>query len=308
VQLQERVLAAFPASAPGWKLARFHSADVHLAAQSVEAIQEDNYFLVLGDFHPTSNPLAQPMFMEQHPHPTELQRDMDIDLPEPRFILAAPRAFATSVTRRGDGEGSLKDYWLLTNLDSCTDLRHQSLALGELLLVESEGRLLVRTRDGGLTFDPWDVFGQPLTMVAAFHFAPFARWLHTPRVTIDRLVLHRESWCIAASAIPFVEETDEAVRFVAARRWALSQGMPRFLFVKVPGEDKPCYVDFDSPIYVSLLARVLRKARSSADEGARITFTEMLPDPDHAWLPDAEGHRYTSELRVVTVDLEDHCA
>jgi hypothetical protein len=32
----------------------------------------------------------------------------------------------------------------------------------------------------------------------------------------------------------------------------------------------------------------------------------MLPDPDHAWLPDAEGRRYTSELRLVAVDLKDH--
>jgi hypothetical protein len=29
----------------------------------------------------------------------------------------------------------------------------------------------------------------------------------------------------------------------------------------------------------------------------------MLPDPDHAWLIDAERRRYTSELRLTAVDL-----
>jgi len=30
----------------------------------------------------------------------------------------------------------------------------------------------------------------------------------------------------------------------------------------------------------------------------------MLPAPDQTWLPDAEGNRYTSELRMVAVDLD----
>ena len=33
-----------------------------------------------------------------------------------------------------------------------------------------------------------------------------------------------------------------------------------------------------------------------------ITLSEMLPRPDQAWLPDAEGRHYTSEFRIVAVD------
>jgi hypothetical protein len=29
----------------------------------------------------------------------------------------------------------------------------------------------------------------------------------------------------------------------------------------------------------------------------------MLPDPEHLWLTDAQGNRYTSELRLTAVDL-----
>jgi hypothetical protein len=30
----------------------------------------------------------------------------------------------------------------------------------------------------------------------------------------------------------------------------------------------------------------------------------MLPEHNETWLPDAEGQRYTSELRIVAVDLK----
>jgi hypothetical protein len=31
----------------------------------------------------------------------------------------------------------------------------------------------------------------------------------------------------------------------------------------------------------------------------------MMPRPDQLWLPDAHGRRYTSELRLVALDLVD---
>jgi len=36
---------------------------------------------------------------------------------------------------------------------------------------------------------------------------------------------------------------------------------------------------------------------------AGVRFTEMLPGPEGCWLQDADGHRYTSQLRVIAVDL-----
>lgn len=53
-------------------------------------------------------------------------------------------------------------------------------------------------------------------------------------------------------------------------------------------------------------ARVRRRCRPTAESGpasAPITLTEMLPAPDQTWLPDAEGRRYTGELRIVALDL-----
>jgi hypothetical protein len=69
-----------------------------------------------------------------------------------------------------------------------------------------------------------------------------------------------------------------------------------------PGETKPVYIDFDSPVLTRILCRLYRRA--SADcPGRPVRFTEMLPGPDDCWLADEDGRHHTSELRLVAVDL-----
>ena len=36
-------------------------------------------------------------------------------------------------------------------------------------------------------------------------------------------------------------------------------GIPRFVFVKAPVEIKPLYLDLDSPIYMEILAKLIRR-------------------------------------------------
>ncbi|GFJ87489.1 hypothetical protein [Phytohabitans rumicis] len=66
-----------------------------------------------------------------------------------------------------------------------------------------------------------------------------------------------------------------------------------------PGEPKPLYLDLDSPILVGLFATTVRRPGGAA---VRATISEMLPAPDQLWLRDAEGRRYTSELRLAAVE------
>jgi hypothetical protein len=49
------------------------------------------------------------------------------------------------------------------------------------------------------------------------------------------------------------------------------------------------------------LEKVIRKTREHGGEAIQIT--EMLPRPEQAWLPDAEGRLYTSEFRFAALDL-----
>jgi hypothetical protein len=73
------------------------------------------------------------------------------------------------------------------------------------------------------------------------------------------------------------------------------------VFVVSPTESRPFYVDFDSPVYVTVLAKAMRRLARKDPDG-RITVTEMLPTPEQTWLTDDQGRTYTSELRLVAVD------
>ena len=46
------------------------------------------------------------------------------------------------------------------------------------------------------------------------------------------------------------------------------------------------------------------RAAAKADAEAQINVSEMMPGHDELWLPDAQGNRYTCELRTVVVDQE----
>jgi aspartyl/asparaginyl-tRNA synthetase len=129
---------------------------------------------------------------------------------------------------------------------------------------------------------------------------------HSPRIYFDDLVVSRESWSLPAAEVEWTRQTDEAERFLAARRWQRRHGMPRVVFVKLPTEVKPFYVDFDSPAYVAGLGRAIEREVERGGGGEQVmSVTEMLPGVEQAWLRDGEGRRYTSELRIVAVDLSN---
>jgi len=89
--------------------------------------------------------------------------------------------------------------------------------------------------------------------------------------------------------------------WIGARRWRALNNLPRRVFVGSGVERKPYYVDFDSPVLVGILLRLIRRTQESgADE--TVTFREMLPDMEQLWLEDSAGERYTSELRLVVFD------
>jgi hypothetical protein len=175
--------------------------------------------------------------------------------------------------------------------------RGQVVEAGSLLVEPAEGSLRVRTRDGARGFALEQLLDSFLTNESTSHFKLLAPAPHRPRVSIDGLVVHRESWRFEASQLEFARVEDPVDRALAARRWARAHQLPRFVFYKVPQETKPCYLDLDSPHYVDLLAHLARKA-------PELAVSEMLPAIDQTWLPDAAGRRYACELRLVAVDPE----
>lgn len=300
-ELAARVRAEFDVPDSGWKSAIYHSPDLMIAAPSAESIRRGDYQLVLGEIHASVNTLRPAFFSEHHASPGELNRFFQLDHPEPRAVPIIPKShWPPKTARLLPVLVSPQDYRIEFAPEPSAVPPSRVLPFGTLVVEECEGELVVRTRDGRLRFDPLDVFSDTPTLSAANGFRLLPQSDYTPRITIDRLTVSRESWSFPAGEMPFAQEKTEAGRFLAARRWAQERGIPRFAFVKAPSETKPVFVDFDSPTYVDIFAKVVRRAKEK--DAGPLAVTEMLPAPDESWLTDAAGQHYTSEFRVVAVD------
>ncbi|HEU4733131.1 MAG TPA: lantibiotic dehydratase [Kofleriaceae bacterium] len=284
---------AFAAPCPGWPAARHHSPDVMIAARGPDAIERGEYLIVIGELHTGFCTVAQPLFVKQHPHSDELIAARAADIPR---VCIAP-VWSKAVTR-GDYYSLLPgDLDLEVGETRSARPRAQVVSGAQLVVEERDGALEVVTRDGARRFDVIAFLEHHLIAESFGAFSPVAPAPWTPRVTIDGVVIARETWRVAPAELAWPALEAPAARFVAARRWARSLGMPRWVFVKTPEEVKPVYVDFDSTIYVEMLAKQLRGASAAA-------LSEMLPATEDAWIVDAAGERYTGELRIAAVDPE----
>jgi hypothetical protein len=303
-ELRPRVLAAFEAAAPGWAMARYHSPDVLVAAAGPEAARRGDCFFVLGEMHFASHTMRNTLFAAQHPAPEDFQRAYERDFPETRIMPASPKSWPELTARTLSLMLNPWDWVLLGGRDTFGAPKSQALNIGSLVVEQTADGLLVRTRDGRLSFDAVGTFAsEMLSSVLVNCFKIFGPRRHTPRLTIDNLVVNRESWSFEPEEMEFAFQKSEAERFLAARRWMRERELPRFVFYKSPVERKPYYVDFESPMYVDMFARAVR-CSAEGDAGHQpIDLSEMLPGPGQHWLRDAEGNAYTGELRIIALDL-----
>jgi hypothetical protein len=303
-ELRPAVEEAFASAAPGWPFARYHSPDVMIATKDEEAMKRGDYRLVLGELHVGFNTLGWALFLGQHPNPQALLKNVEDDFPEPRLVMVMPKNYNVFINsgRFQRALVSPKDFRLLISTQPSNTPPAQLLSLGEMV-VEDRNGLVLRTHDGQLEFDIMEGFADILGMSVIGQFKLFSGAPHTPRISIDRLVIQRENWVRTPAQMGFAFEKQASQRYLEARRWRRAEGMPTHVFAKSPVERKPFYVDFDSPILVDILCKVVRRIADRRGPEAKLGFSEMLPGPDELWLSDAEANRFTSELRMVAVDL-----
>lgn len=292
-QLAASVAEVFAAPCPGWPTARYQSPDLMIVAEGPEAIRRGDYLFVLGEIHAGYNQLENSIAFGEHPAPDEFLRALDVDLPGGRVAAVPPKGHGIRAALLNLSHNPRNVAWEYASTRSARS-RPETIAISDVVVTEVDGWLRMCTRDGRRSWD----FAAFLDMVMGekrLGFLPAQP--HTPRVTLDRLVLCREAWRFDAADVPFARLKSPAERFISARRWAHERGLPRWVFVRATSEPKPLYADLESPLYVDLLAKLVRKSTS-------VTLTELLPGMDQCWLADAEGRWYTSELRIVAVDPE----
>ncbi len=297
-ELRDRVLKAFASPPPPLWEAGHHSPDLMIAAESEAAINRGDYLIVLGEVHAGGNSLMQSALLNLHPKVEELIDAQQKDNPAKSLRPAINRnlvghRLAYDPPTQGD---------MQVEYDDSVSWRppKEVLKTGSMVVERTKDGLLVRTRDGKHRFPALAFFGSQIRGQCARRFRLLPQRPHTPRITIDRFVLQRESWRFPVEELGFASLKTPRERYLGARRWAFRSKLPRWVFVRVPGERKPIYLDFQCPDLIELIAKFIRAAPT--EKGQALSISEMLPNPNQTWLADAEGNRYTSELRIIAVD------
>jgi hypothetical protein len=235
------------------------SPDVQIDAAGREALANGEFLVIVGDYHLGVNTLIQPFLLEQHPEPDSLRARIDADLPPPRLYAVPTTAIPRLTTgRMWPGLRLTNDVCLLTAADACPPGDIRTLQLADAIFTETENSWIIQSVDGRLTALADEPFQLATFMMALRTYALFPDPnSHAPRLTAGRSVYRRETWIADASEIIWARP-GRSTRFVDARAWAQSLGMPRRVFVSSPAEVKPIFIDFDSPTLVGILGRLMR--------------------------------------------------
>jgi len=292
------VARLFPSRRAPWATAIHHSPDLMLAAADIDAVARGDFFFVLGELHVSLNTMESRVFVQGHDDPASLLANAEADLGN-RRIYGIPAIDSPSVSSRVSPPAALLSagytYW--TQHREAITPPGPIIPAADLVVRRVAGRLMVYSQTGDFAASLAETLGEFLAEAVVNGFKPVPG-PYTPRVVIDRLVLARESWTFRAGDLAWARLAAEPDRFLAARQWRARNGLPERVFVAVPVEDKPTFVDFGSLVYVNVLAKLIRR---SAEVDGTVRLTEMLPDLSQLWLRDAAGARYTSELRIVAV-------
>jgi hypothetical protein len=262
----------FRAPCPGWPGARHHAPDLMFDAPSAEALLAGEGTPILSELHPGVTPFTTLSVLSLCPVRGELEEEWDRDFPEPLISPIPWEEFARSTH---DARLARRHYHLDLGDPFASDRPpSQVLRSADFNVVESDGRLLAVSRRH--RFDLLTVFERRIKLRAATAFSLGDGAALSPRRSLGHLVLQRAQWRVPPEGIGELD-------------------LPERVFVRVPSEIKPIYVDFTSPVSREMLTRFTQGA-------PHVTISEMLPTPEGLWLRDAEGRTYTSELRLIATD------
>lgn len=291
-ELRSAVTDLFAASQPGWPSARYHSPDVLITMNTPGDFASGIKELILGEIHTAMNTCGIRVFQDLHESREEFIAARQRDLPEPAVVHVVSRDQASRADHVWTAPHNVD-----LELGATPSWRspEQVITVGELIVLKESGQLRVKSRDGRWSFDIIEVLENYLVAETSGAFSFLPRFRHRPRVAIDSVVVGRETWVFEPHELVFRELPRGSELFAAARKWARDFQLPPRVFVKIPEETKPMYIDLTSPVYIEILSRLASKATS-------VTISEMLPDTDEAWLTDERGQCQTAELRFAAVD------
>ncbi|MFE9657766.1 thioesterase domain-containing protein [Micromonospora sp. NPDC006431] len=298
--LADRIDEVFPGTRPDWSNAVMHSPDLQICATDAEALRRGEYTVVLGELHAAWSSFDCAVFTPSHPDVERLRAALAEDLGQRRIRLLFPTDWPRRTSRTSESLTGPTDRHLAFQAAPGGE-PGRVLPTVDLAVTDVDGQLVATASDGqrwALT----EIFAELLSAHAVDGFKLVAAAPYTPRITLDNMVVARQTWRTTVEESGLATATGERQRFLAVRDWRRRLGLPEQVYVKLGTETKPCFVDLGSPAFANMFCAMVRAARVDGGDGVSLVVSEMLPTPDQAWVPDVAGHRYFSELRLHIVD------
>jgi surfactin synthase thioesterase subunit len=298
--LTAKVDLAFPARPSTWSAGRLHSPDLQLCAAGPDALARGEFLVVLGELHTAWASFDCDVFTPAHQDVERLRAALAEDLGAGRVRPLYPADWPRRTSRVAESLTGPTDVRLA--FAAAPGAALEQVVATTALDVSTVDDVLVATDQNGRRWPLVEIFSQLIAVHAVDAFKLTSPAPRTPRITVDRLVVSRETWRTTAGATGLATAKGERERYLAVRDWRRRLGLPDAVFVKLGTETKPYYADLTSPLYASLLCSTVRAAVAEGGADVPVVVSELLPSPDQAWVPDADGRRYVSELRLHIVE------
>ena len=282
----------------------YPSADLQLAATSIEAIEHGDYQWILAELHPPIALLHHCMYWSCPDKQTLGLALASTTFGRPNFhfgFFAADFTAHTTV-RLFDAMPELSNF--VAPQRANPKWKKISPADAEVYVDETTGDVCVRKLDN---HEHLGSFARGWVIPLGFHPFQFGVAPHTPRLRCGKVIVQRRSWTVRADELIPGNYTGISCNLVLAiEKLRAERNLPRFVYIRpteqalrrsgAEGRDKdtkPVFVDLESYLFLEIFYRWLVKA-------GEIEVTEMLPDPEHLFWKESDGRR-SFELRTLVV-------
>ena len=285
----------------------YPSADLQLAAGSIDALERGDYQWVLAELHPPVALLHHAGYWSCPDKPAlnaALARTTH-GQPNFHFGFFAADFTAHTTVRIFDAMPELTNF--VGPQRANPEWRRVPPAETEVFVDGESGDVRLRRVK---TRESLGSFARAWLIPLGFHPFQFSLGPHTPRLLCGKIVVQRRSWTVTVEELQdgkFKGLSPDLV--IAVERLRLEKDWPRHIYIRpseralrrsgAEGRDKdtkPVYIDLESYLFLEIFYRWLTKA-------GELEVSEMLPDPGHLPWHEEDGHR-TFELRTQIVPAE----
>lgn len=282
----------------------YPSADLQLAANSIEAVAQGDYQWVLAELHPPVA-LLQHGFYWSCPNKAALSHALSATVfrqPSFHFGFFAADLTATNTVRIFDALPAWNYFLAPQRANPEWQVIRPSDA--EVYVDEGSGEVVVREKGSSQYLGS---FARNWIIPAGFHPFQFGMAPHMPRLRCGNVVVQRRAWTVTVDELGSGDFTGISRDLVlAVEKLRSIRDLPRFVYIRpteqvlrrsgAEGRDKdtkPVFIDLESYLFLEIFHRWLTKA-------GELEVVEMLPTPDQLLWREPDGRR-TFELRTLIV-------